>query len=106
MNPESLVDIEKMVVDALQRLVVSLQRLQQHGLRIEELPWNDDVRHGLEYMTPSSNVGSHVRRAQEDDSISGYKDGTVVLVVSLREDHSSTRAPSWSGSHLGCGLPR
>lgn len=58
-----------MVVDALQRLIVTLQCLEQDGLALEELARQNGVGHALKNETPFGAIGASVRGAKEDDAI-------------------------------------
>lgn len=80
-DPEPLVDVQKVVVDIGQRLILLLQRLEQHGFRLEEAAGHDGVGHALQHETPSRGVGPGVRRAQEDQAKGRDEDGAIVLVV-------------------------
>lgn len=55
-NTKPLIDIQKVVIDIRQRLVILLQRLEQHRLRLKELPGHNSIRHALQHEPPCSSI--------------------------------------------------
>lgn len=66
-----------MIVDALQRLVVTLQCLEQDGFALEELARENGVGHALKNETPFGAIGASVRGAKEDDAIGRNVDTAI-----------------------------
>lgn len=78
---KTLVNVEEVVVDVLQRLIIFLQCLQKDRFRMPECLGHDGVRHGLQHDRPCTNVGSCVWGSQEDKTVGGHIDTTIVLVL-------------------------
>jgi hypothetical protein len=80
-NPEPLIDIQKVIIDRRQRLVILLERLEQYRLRLKEPPRDHHIRHVLQHPSPAGEIGTRVRRPQEDDAVRRHEDRPVILLV-------------------------
>ena len=79
--PKLLINIQKVAINPLQRLVILLQRLKQHRLGLEKRPRHHHIRHLLQHASPRSYIRARMRRSEKDDPIRRHKDRAEILLV-------------------------
>lgn len=78
-NVKAVEDLNELAIDVLQGLIVGLEGIDQLRLRVHDLLRKHDGTDPFQSVAPLGNIGAVVRCAQEEDAVSGYEDGAIVL---------------------------